>query len=103
VPAFLVCTVVSANNVDFLHSYARVPGESQWLLAWDSHSNSAVTATLAPVHSQCSLPEYIDDLANMELTSPKESLHHLTDVAQPGLQTHSNPLFTSTLQSASAH
>jgi len=39
----------------------------------------------------------------MEPTSPNESLHHLTDIVQPGLQTHNNPFLTSTLQSVSVH
>ena len=64
---------------------------------WCSHCHGS----LAPVRSQCSLAGCIDDLAYMELTSPSESLHHLTDIAlvpQPHLQTQ---LLTSTLQSAS--
>ena len=66
---------------------------------WCSHCHGS----LAPVRSQCSLAGCIDDLAYMELTSPSESLHHLTDIAlapQPHLQTQ---LLTSTLQSASVH
>ena len=77
-----IFTIVSADDIDFMHSHARVFRGNQ-SGSWHGTTVQMVQPlpSLAPVRSQCSLAGCIDDLAYMELTSPSESLHHLTDIA----------------------
>ena len=76
-------TVISVDNIDFLHSFARVFKGTQ-NSSWHGTTVQLVQPlpSLAPVQSQGSI---IEGFANIELTSPSESLVTLFPQNEPSL------------------